>query len=302
MIENSENLILEHLRHIRGGVAQIAEDVGTVKLRESSLESQMAGCMATTRFRTSGTMHAAAKAQLYSLVAAIRPCRSAPASGCYGDASAARAPRSGSPAPRDARARSSSRSTSASRRRPISARNSPSSSTTASCSPGQGRLGRVPRVLVTQAGEPRPKCSRKHLPPPPSWLDFLRGFPRHPHALRERHNNEATALDHGQSDTCWRNFTRNLARECLLGILGRTLVRRPLARRTLVGWVPGLWMGRLSRLRLGRLSGLGWLPRLGRVSWLGRRRLSMGRLRLSLCSGASRSRGPDKLRCREIAP
>jgi hypothetical protein len=43
MTENVENLILEHLRHIRGGVDQIAEDLGTVTLRLLSLESQVAG-------------------------------------------------------------------------------------------------------------------------------------------------------------------------------------------------------------------------------------------------------------------
>lgn len=43
MTENIENLILEHLRHIRGRVDQIAEDVGTLKLRTTSLESQIAG-------------------------------------------------------------------------------------------------------------------------------------------------------------------------------------------------------------------------------------------------------------------
>lgn len=43
MTEDVENLVLEHLRHIRGRVDQIAEDLGTVKLRLSSLESQVAG-------------------------------------------------------------------------------------------------------------------------------------------------------------------------------------------------------------------------------------------------------------------
>jgi hypothetical protein len=43
MTENVENLILEHLRHIRGRVDQMAEDLGTVKLRLSSLESQVVG-------------------------------------------------------------------------------------------------------------------------------------------------------------------------------------------------------------------------------------------------------------------
>jgi demethoxyubiquinone hydroxylase (CLK1/Coq7/Cat5 family) len=43
MTENVENLILEHLGHIRGQVDQIAEDPGTVKSRLSSLKSQVAG-------------------------------------------------------------------------------------------------------------------------------------------------------------------------------------------------------------------------------------------------------------------
>jgi len=43
MTENVENLILEHLRHIRGRVDQMAEELGTVKLRLSSLEAQVAG-------------------------------------------------------------------------------------------------------------------------------------------------------------------------------------------------------------------------------------------------------------------
>jgi hypothetical protein len=41
--ETVENLILEHLRHIRARVDQVAEDMGTMKLRLSSLESQVAG-------------------------------------------------------------------------------------------------------------------------------------------------------------------------------------------------------------------------------------------------------------------
>jgi tetrahydromethanopterin S-methyltransferase subunit G len=43
MPEAVENLILEHLRHIRTRVDQVAEDMGTMKLRLSSLESQVAG-------------------------------------------------------------------------------------------------------------------------------------------------------------------------------------------------------------------------------------------------------------------
>jgi hypothetical protein len=41
MNENVENLVLEHLRHIRGRVDQIADDVGDLKLRMSGLESAM---------------------------------------------------------------------------------------------------------------------------------------------------------------------------------------------------------------------------------------------------------------------
>ena len=41
MNENVENLVLEHLRHIRSRVDQIADDVGDLKLRMSSLESAM---------------------------------------------------------------------------------------------------------------------------------------------------------------------------------------------------------------------------------------------------------------------
>ena len=43
MAEHVESLILEHLRHIRGRVDQMAGDVDTVKLRLSSLECQAAG-------------------------------------------------------------------------------------------------------------------------------------------------------------------------------------------------------------------------------------------------------------------
>jgi hypothetical protein len=43
MTETVENLILEHLRHIRWRVDQVAEYLGTAKLRLSSLESQVAG-------------------------------------------------------------------------------------------------------------------------------------------------------------------------------------------------------------------------------------------------------------------
>lgn len=42
MSENLETLVLEHLRHIRGRVDQIADDTKEVKLRLSSFESSMA--------------------------------------------------------------------------------------------------------------------------------------------------------------------------------------------------------------------------------------------------------------------
>ena len=41
MTDNVENLIIEHLKHIRGRVDRIAEDMTDVKLRLSSLESAM---------------------------------------------------------------------------------------------------------------------------------------------------------------------------------------------------------------------------------------------------------------------
>lgn len=41
MAENVENLILEHLRHIRGRVDQIADDMSELKHRMSSLEHAM---------------------------------------------------------------------------------------------------------------------------------------------------------------------------------------------------------------------------------------------------------------------
>jgi len=41
MSDNVENLVLEHLRHIRGSVDQIAEDISDLKHRMSSLESAM---------------------------------------------------------------------------------------------------------------------------------------------------------------------------------------------------------------------------------------------------------------------
>jgi hypothetical protein len=41
MNEKGENLVLDHLRHIRGRVDQIADDVGDLKQRMSGLESAM---------------------------------------------------------------------------------------------------------------------------------------------------------------------------------------------------------------------------------------------------------------------
>lgn len=43
MSSNLENLVLEHLRPIRGKVDQIAEDVETVKMRLNSVERSVAG-------------------------------------------------------------------------------------------------------------------------------------------------------------------------------------------------------------------------------------------------------------------
>ena len=43
MTESTENLVIEHLRHIRGRVDRIAEDMSDLKLRMSSLESAMVG-------------------------------------------------------------------------------------------------------------------------------------------------------------------------------------------------------------------------------------------------------------------
>lgn len=41
MSENSQNLVLEHLRHIRGRVDLIADDMKEVKLRLSSLDNSL---------------------------------------------------------------------------------------------------------------------------------------------------------------------------------------------------------------------------------------------------------------------
>lgn len=41
MVDNVENLVLEHLRHIRARVDQIADDITDIKHRMSSLESSM---------------------------------------------------------------------------------------------------------------------------------------------------------------------------------------------------------------------------------------------------------------------
>jgi archaellum component FlaC len=43
MTENVESLVLDHLRHIRGRVDQIGEDIQDLKHRMSSLESAMVG-------------------------------------------------------------------------------------------------------------------------------------------------------------------------------------------------------------------------------------------------------------------
>ena len=42
MSDNVENLVLEHLRHIRAKVDQIADDVNELKHLTSSVESSMA--------------------------------------------------------------------------------------------------------------------------------------------------------------------------------------------------------------------------------------------------------------------
>ena len=41
MTDNAENLVLEHLRHIRGRVDLIADDMKEVKLKLSTLESSL---------------------------------------------------------------------------------------------------------------------------------------------------------------------------------------------------------------------------------------------------------------------
>ncbi len=41
MSDNVDNIVLEHLRHIRGRVDQIADDMSDLKHRMSSLESAM---------------------------------------------------------------------------------------------------------------------------------------------------------------------------------------------------------------------------------------------------------------------
>ncbi len=41
MTDNTENLVLEHLRHIRGRVDLIAENMKEAKLRVSTLESSL---------------------------------------------------------------------------------------------------------------------------------------------------------------------------------------------------------------------------------------------------------------------
>jgi hypothetical protein len=39
--ENMDNLVLEHLRHIRGKIDKVAEDMDDIKARISSLENSM---------------------------------------------------------------------------------------------------------------------------------------------------------------------------------------------------------------------------------------------------------------------
>ncbi|MBI3370432.1 MAG: hypothetical protein HY017_01575 [Betaproteobacteria bacterium] len=46
MTDNTENLILEHLRAIRGKIDVMADDVGNIKLRLSAVESQVANLTA----------------------------------------------------------------------------------------------------------------------------------------------------------------------------------------------------------------------------------------------------------------
>ena len=45
--ENIENLIIEHLRAMRGDLGQVKDDIGTVKLRLTSLESRVASVHAS---------------------------------------------------------------------------------------------------------------------------------------------------------------------------------------------------------------------------------------------------------------
>jgi hypothetical protein len=51
MSEEASKLILGHLRHIRGRVDQLADDMGTVELRLSSSSPRLPDCMATTASR-----------------------------------------------------------------------------------------------------------------------------------------------------------------------------------------------------------------------------------------------------------
>lgn len=44
----NENIVLEHLRHIRSRVDQIADDMGDVKLRLNALERGQAKSLANT--------------------------------------------------------------------------------------------------------------------------------------------------------------------------------------------------------------------------------------------------------------
>ena len=43
MTDNTENLILEHLRSMRGKIDQMADDLTNIKLRMTSIEGQFAG-------------------------------------------------------------------------------------------------------------------------------------------------------------------------------------------------------------------------------------------------------------------
>jgi DNA anti-recombination protein RmuC len=46
MTDNTESLILEHLRAIRGKIDVMADDIGNIKMRLSAVESQVANLTA----------------------------------------------------------------------------------------------------------------------------------------------------------------------------------------------------------------------------------------------------------------